>query len=103
MAKVVFSFGIKSISGKLGDVVFRVYPNGDTIVSKLPDTSKLAASPAQLEQRQRMKRAHAYAHAAMADPDVWAIYQKRAAEENRQAYRVAVSDSLNGIDLLSGK
>jgi hypothetical protein len=39
----------------------------------------------------------------MADPDVRAVYEKQAAKQNRQAFRVAVSDYLKGNDLLSGK
>ena len=60
-------------------------------------------SPAQLEQRQRFKAAIAYAKAAMADPHARVVYEKRAAAENRQPFRVAVSDYFKGVDLLSGK
>ena len=48
-----------------------------------------------------MAKANDYAHAAMADPKVRAMYEKRAAKENRQAYRVAVSDYYKGKNLLS--
>jgi hypothetical protein len=65
--------------------------------------SKVEWSPAQQEYRQRFKQAIAYAKAAMADPDVRAVYEKQAAEQNRQPFRVAVSDYLKGVDLLSGK
>jgi hypothetical protein len=59
--------------------------------------------PAQKEHRRRFKAANAYAKAAMADPDVRAMYEQQAAEQNRKPFRVAVSDYLKGNDLLSGK
>jgi hypothetical protein len=103
MAIVKLPPWIKEIRGRIGDEVYRTSPNGEIIVSKSPDMSKVEWSPAQKEQRQRFKKAIAYANAAMADPDVRAVYERQAAEQNRQPYRVAVSDSLKGGDLLSGK
>jgi hypothetical protein len=60
-------------------------------------------SPAQKESRRRFSKAIAYAQAAMADPDARAAYEKQAAAQNRQPFRVAVSDYLKGNDLLAGK
>jgi hypothetical protein len=94
---------IKGFRGKVGNVVFRQYPNGDIIVSKAPDMSAVVWSPAQQDHRQRFKAAIAYARAAMADPDVRAVYEKQAAEKNRRPFQMAVSDYFKGIDLLSGK
>jgi len=39
----------------------------------------------------------------MADPNVRAVYERKDAEQNRQPFRVAVSDALKGHDLLAGK
>ena len=103
MAKVELPSWIKGIRGKMGNVVFRTSTGGETYITKSPDMSRVAWSPAQKEQRQRFKKAIAYANAAMANPDVRAVYERQAAEQNRQPYRVAVSDSLKGGDLLSGK
>ena len=106
MAKVIFDpkiIGIKGIRGKVGDVVFRISPSGKTFISKAPDMSNVEWSPAQKENRGRFKQAIAYARAAMADPDVRAMYEKQAAEQNRKPFRVAVSDYLKGNDLLSKK
>ena len=94
---------IKGISGKLGDVVFRQSPNGKTIVSKAPDMSAVAWSPAQQDHRRRFQAAIAYARAAMADPDVHAVYEKQAVEGNRRPFQMAVSDYFKGNDLLSKK
>ena len=65
--------------------------------------SKVKWSKAQKAYRKRFKQAIAYAQAAMADPKVSKVYEKRAAKENRQPFRMAVSDYLKGNDLLSRK
>jgi len=103
MAKVKLSPWIKEINGRVGDMVFRTSPSGETILSKSPDMSAVVWSPAQQDHRQRFKAAIAYAKAAMADPDARAVYEKRAAEENKRPFQMAVSDYFKGVDLLSGK
>jgi len=109
MAKVILQPGdkrnelIKGIRGKVGDVVFRQSPNGDIIISKAPDMSAVEWSPAQQKHRQRFKAAIVYAKAAMAHPDVRAIYGKQAAEKNKQPFQLAVSDYFKGVDLLLSK
>jgi hypothetical protein len=64
------------------------------IVTKRPDMSTVKWSKARKAQRERLKQANKYAWAAMADPDVWAVYEKMAAKEHRVPYRVG--DRLNG-------
>lgn len=109
MAKIILQPGIneneliKEIRGKVGNVVFRQSPNGDIIISKAPDMSAVEWSPAQQDHRKRFQQAIAYAKAAMANPDVRAVYEKQAAQQNRKPFRVAVSDYFKGIDLLAGK
>ena len=100
MAKVTLPSWITGIKGRLGDVVFRVSQNGETYITRSPDMSAVEWSPAQQEHRQRFKAAIAYARAAMAHPDVRAIYEKRAAEGNRRPFQTAVSDFFKGVDLL---
>ena len=101
MAKIILNPMIKQIRGKMGNIVFRVSPTGKQTMIKLADMSRVKWSKAQKEHRQRFKKAVAYARAAMADPRVSKIYEKRAAKENRRPFRMAVSDYLKGIDLLS--
>jgi len=103
MAKVILPPWIKGIKGRLNDVVFRQSPSGETIISKAPDMSAVAWSPAQKEHRLRLKQAVAYAKAAMVDPDARAAYEKQAVEQNRRPFQMAVSDYFKGNDLLSGK
>ena len=103
MAKIILNPMIKQIRGKMGNVVFRVSPTGEQTIMKLPDMSRVKWSKAQKAHRQRFKKAIAYARAAMSDPKVSKLYEKRAAKENRRPFRVAVSDYLKGNDLLSKK
>jgi hypothetical protein len=100
MAKVELDAPFKRIKGKIGKLSYR-WMHGQQTVMKTPDMSKVKWSPAQKENRQRMKRAIAYAKAAMADPQVRAVYEQQAAEQDRQPFRVAVSDYFKGNDLLS--
>ena len=101
MAKVTLLPWITGIKGRLGDVVFRVSQSGETYVTRSPDMSAVEWSPAQQDHRQRFKAAIAYAKAAMADSHTRAVYEKQAAEKNRQPFQMAVSDYFKGIDLLS--
>ena len=91
---------VEEIHGTLYDVVFKKSPKGNTIVTKRPDMSKVKWSKAQNNQRQRLAKANKYAQAAMADPAVRAIYEERAATDNRPPYRVAMSDYFQGQNLL---
>ncbi len=81
MAKVTLNPLIKQLSGKMGDVVFRVSSIGETIITKAPDMSQVKWSPAQKAQRERFKQAVTYAKAAMAEPNVRAVYEKMAAKD----------------------
>ncbi len=101
MPKVRFAVLVEEIQGTMYNVVFKKSPKGNTIVTKKPDMSNVEWSQAQEDHRKRMAKANDCAHAAMADPKVRAQYEKRAAKENRQPYRVAVSDYYKGKDLLA--
>ena len=100
MPRVRFRPLVEEIHGTLYDVVFKRSPKGNMIVTKRPDMSRVKWSQTQKEQRQRLAKASAYARAAMADPDVRAIYEERAATKNKRAYYVALSDYFKGQNLL---
>ena len=93
----------EEIQGTIFDVVLKRTTQGRLIVTKRPDMSNVKWSKAQKKYRERFKQAIAYAKAAMADPKVRKVYEKMAAKENRQPFRVAVSDYLKGNDLLTKK
>ena len=94
---------IEEIEGTLYDVVFKKSPKGNMIVTKRPDMTGVEWSEAQDNQRQRFKQANDYAKAAMADPRVRAVYEKRAKKAKRSPFRVAFSDYFQGKDLLAKK
>jgi hypothetical protein len=100
MAKVTLNPMIKSAHGRLGDSVFRRTHTGETTLIKLADMSNVKWSKAQEEHRQRFKEAVAYAKAAMAMPEVRALYEKSAAEQHKRPFDMAVSDYFKGRNLL---
>jgi hypothetical protein len=103
MAKIKLDPLFAGISGTIGDLVFKRTANGQTIVARRPRKSNAEPSPAQKAQRERFKLASAYAKAALADPDLRAIYEERAAKVREGAFALARMDYLDGKDLLSNK
>ena len=103
MPKVRFKEVVEEIQGTMYDVVFKKSPKGKTIVTKKPDMTKVKWSQAQKDHRRDMSKANDYAHAAMANPEVRAVYEEIAAKDNRVPYRVAMSDYFKGRNLLSQK
>jgi hypothetical protein len=100
MPKVTLSPLLQDFRGKLGNIVFRRMPNGDVVVSKAPDMSKVKWSKAQKAHRLRFKQAIAYAKAALADPAVRRIYVKAASQQNKRPFHLAISDHFKGRNLL---
>ena len=88
MPKIILNPLVKGISGKMGDVVFKVSKSGKTYISKRPEKSKKESSPAQLRQQERFKLANAYAHEVKDEP----IYSELADRTGRSASRIAFSD-----------
>ena len=103
MAKIKFDPTIMGMSGKLGNVVFRQLANGETVVSARPKKSKAKPSQAQNAHRQRFKEAAAYAKSALEDPEVCVVYEKMAVGTHLTPYNIAVTDYLNGNNLLAKK
>jgi hypothetical protein len=84
-------------------MVFRLCHTGELSLTKVPDMSRVKWSEAQKEHRQRFKKAVAYARAAIAEPEVRAIYEEMAAKRNKRPFDMAVSDYFKGNDLISNK
>jgi hypothetical protein len=101
MPKVRLPALIEEIHGTFYDVVFKMSPKGNMIVTRRPDMSQVKWSKAQQEQRQRFKAAVAYAKAALAEPKLRARYEKRAQREHKRAWDAALADHLQGKDLLA--
>ena len=78
-----------SISGKVGNVIFKNY--GDkTIVSKYPDMSKVKKTDSQVENQYLFKAAHLHAKGILADPIKKAEFVKTL-PQGKYAYHEAVS------------
>jgi len=98
VAKVELNPALRQIRGQLDGFVYRVRYGKQTI-SKPPDMSRVKWSPAQVEHRNRFRRAVAYARAAMAEPKVRAVYEQEAMQQGKRPFDLAVSDYFKGRDL----
>jgi hypothetical protein len=98
MAKLRFYRWILKIEGRLtGVTVWEL--SDEEIERRESGTRSLRVSPAQQEQRERFKQAAVYALAVMSDPDLHAVYVKKAARKRANPYTMAMTDYLKGRDL----
>lgn len=98
MAKVIMNPLFSGISGKIGGIVFRRLKNGKVVACLAPDVSTVEPSPAQENQREKMRQAHAYARTALQDPGLQAYYEQTAARTKTTPHQSAVTDFLRGTD-----
>jgi hypothetical protein len=102
MAKAELHATIESLSGKMGDVVFRYNRRtGKTSISKVPDMTKVKWSKAQKAQRRRFRKAVKYVQSLKTKPAVWAVYQKIAKKKRKRAWDVAMKDYFQGSKLIA--
>ena len=81
-----------SLSGKVGNVIFKNY--GDkTVISKHPDMSKVRKSAKQLENQELFSRAHHYAKSIIVDPIKKLAFSKTI-PKGKMVYHAAVSKYL---------
>jgi hypothetical protein len=96
--KIKFHPFLKEARGRFGDVVFRLCHNGEWQMTDRPNMSKVKWSQAQLEQRERMAEATAYASCvkdrAKRHPELVEFYLQMAWEKkhNGRWFDMAVSD-----------
>jgi hypothetical protein len=76
MAQVVFMDGIASISGKLGDTIYRRTATGKTIAYKAPERVCRKPTPAELNQRNRFALISKLVSTILADPAQCAAYEQ---------------------------
>lgn len=100
MARVKLNPILEEVRGQAGELVFRRAHSGKTSLMRKPDMSGVVWSQAQAAQRARFKQAAAYARAALADPQVRAVYEREAAAQGKRACDLAVADYFKGRDLL---
>lgn len=92
MAKVESNPIVRGISGKIGNLVFRQMPGGETYVSGVPNFGRRKFSKGQKDHQSRFKQAAAYAReAAKTQP----IYAELAKGTIKSAYNFALSDWFN--------
>ncbi len=99
MPKVILAPFIEEIHGTLYDMVFKKTPQGEMIVTKKPDMSKVKWSKAQKANRKHMSEAITATQIALLDPKVRARYERKAKKQGRRAWNLALSDCLKGKDL----
>ena len=104
MAEVSFDPIIKWFRGRIGKLVYRRAHNGKVSAYPVPDMSRVKWSQPQKEHRREFGEASRYASAAIADPEIRALYVQMALEQNkdpRRPFDIASSDYYhNGNDLL---
>ena len=104
MAIVDFDPLFKWFRGRIGGLVYRRAHNGKISVFPKPDMTRVKHSQAQKDHQRDFGEASRYASAAVADPEIRAIYVQMAIEQNKDPRRpsdVASPDYYhNGNDLL---
>ncbi|HEX3006912.1 MAG TPA: hypothetical protein VHO90_04790 [Bacteroidales bacterium] len=94
MAEIKNNVVTQGLSGAIGrQLIFKRYGNR-TIVSKMPDMSKVVKSKKQKEQTGKFYEATLYAKVQMLDPVAREEYKAKAKGMQR-AHNVAISDFLN--------
>ncbi len=91
MARVDENALIEGLRGRIGKLVFKTYKYG-TVVSKLPDMSKVKRTRTQKKNSERFMNAVAYARKVIATPALKKQYEKKAEKTGRTIYHMALSD-----------
>ena len=91
MPKIKLNPAISSISGSLGDIVFRRAGNGYVIICRKPDMSHVVHSPAQLAHQQRFRLAVHYAKGVFSDPERSCPYR----QAGGSVYQRALADYMH--------
>jgi hypothetical protein len=100
MPVVRLNSAFAAIHGRLGGVVFKTYPGGKVVVTRVPRFEGYVPTPAQRARRERMAEATAYAQKVYSDAALKALYIMAAKRIRRQPFRLAISDHLAKEKLL---
>jgi len=82
----------ETLSGKVGNIIFKNY-NNKTVISKYPDMSKVVKTDKQKENQLRFKAAQAYAKSILSDPER-KIALIKTLPKDKTAYHAAISKYL---------
>lgn len=92
MARVEENLIVRSLRGKIGDIVVKQYRHG-SVITKVPDMSKVKPSASQKQRRIRFSKAVAYAKAILSDSRTKSTYQRRL-KRGSSVYHAAISEYL---------
>lgn len=92
MAIVKDSLLLQCVRGTLGDQLTIYERNGQLIMAKKRCKSRKKPSPKQLEAREKMATAAAYAKEILQDPELRAYYKSKAGP-GQNAYNMAIKDA----------
>jgi len=92
MARVKDNIIVKGLSGRIDNLVIKTYSYG-TVVSKMPDRSKVKLSQKQKKANKRFQEAVFFAKSVLADPSKQKPY-KKLVKKGKSLYHAALSDFL---------
>ena len=81
-----------TLSGKVGNIIFKNYAN-KTVVSKRPDMSSVVKTEKQKENQNKFKAAQAYAKSIIEDPEKKLAFSKKI-EKGKTVYHSAIAKYL---------
>lgn len=82
----------ETLSGKIGNIIFKNYGN-KTVISKYPNMSEVVKSEKQLKNQLQFKAAQAYAKNLLSDPEKKLAFMKTL-PKGKIAYHAAISKYL---------
>ena len=86
---------LAQVSGKVGGMFVVRQRNGKTVICKLPKPYEKPPTPGQLANRERFRKAHDYAKAAIRDPEK-KKYDATRARKGQSAFNAAFRDAFHG-------
>jgi hypothetical protein len=98
MARVKDNLLMEGASGQLAGMLLKKYRYG-TVISKMPDRSKVKLSVKQKKANKTFQEAVKYARAVKNDPEKSQAIKKRAARKGSSVYHFALSEYLKGNKL----
>ncbi len=96
MAKLVAPMPIGRLSGKLGELVFRNFPD-KTVVSKRPASFKPASDPASVNRRQRFKLTSFFAKSVKSFPIAYELWAKKT-RNKMSAYNCVFKHNYDAVE-----
>ena len=90
MATVTLNPILESLSGKIGDLVFRQHGDG-VVVARMP-AGERHWTPEQLAHQNRFRLAAVYGRTALADAATKALYEAKASERGVPVFALTIAD-----------